>query len=66
MSSEIGQREIVAADVEEEAQLAVLKDEGYKAKIERGIIIHVEAFDWNCPAHITPRYTEAELLMLAN
>jgi uncharacterized protein len=24
-------------------------------------VIHVEAFDWNCPQHITPRYTEAEL-----
>jgi uncharacterized protein len=21
----------------------------------------VEAFDWNCPQHITPRYTQAEL-----
>jgi hypothetical protein len=21
----------------------------------------VEAFDWNCPQHITPRYTEAEV-----
>jgi hypothetical protein len=23
-------------------------------------LIHVEAFDWNCPQHITPRYTEEE------
>ena len=22
---------------------------------------HVEAFDWNCQQHITPRYSEAEL-----
>ncbi len=22
---------------------------GYKAKIERAMILHVEAFDWNCP-----------------
>lgn len=29
----------------------------YKAKIERGMILHVEAFDWNCPQHITERYT---------
>jgi uncharacterized protein len=21
----------------------------------------VEAFDWNCPQHITPRYTQEEL-----
>ena len=34
---------------------------GYKAKIERAMLFHLEAFDWNCPQHITPRYTEAEL-----
>ena len=25
----------------------------YKAKIERAFILRVEAFDWNCPQHIT-------------
>jgi predicted pyridoxine 5'-phosphate oxidase superfamily flavin-nucleotide-binding protein len=29
--------------------------------IERVILIHVEGFDWNCPQHITPRYTMEEL-----
>jgi len=24
-------------------------------------VIAVEAFDWNCPQHITPRFTEAEI-----
>ena len=33
----------------------------YKARVERGFLIHVEAFDWNCPQHITPRYSEAEV-----
>ena len=33
----------------------------YKAKVERGLIIHLAAFDWNCPQHITPRFSEAEL-----
>ena len=33
----------------------------YKAKIERAMILHVEAFDWNCPQHITPRYTMGEI-----
>ena len=28
---------------------------GYRARIERVIVIRVEAFDWNCPQHITPR-----------
>jgi uncharacterized protein len=30
------------------------------ARIERGFLIRVEAFDWNCPQHITQRFTLAE------
>jgi len=41
--------------------LANLEDDDYRAKVERGFIINIEAFDWNCPQHITPRYTESEL-----
>jgi len=26
--------------------------------------MHVEAFDWNCPQHITPRFTESEIEQL--
>jgi predicted pyridoxine 5'-phosphate oxidase superfamily flavin-nucleotide-binding protein len=33
----------------------------YKAKPERAFVLHLEAFDWNCPQHITPRFTEAEI-----
>jgi predicted pyridoxine 5'-phosphate oxidase superfamily flavin-nucleotide-binding protein len=33
----------------------------YKAVIERVFVVHVEAFDWNCPQHITPRYTAEEI-----
>jgi predicted pyridoxine 5'-phosphate oxidase superfamily flavin-nucleotide-binding protein len=32
-----------------------------RATIERVFVIHVEAFDWNCPQHITPRYTAEEI-----
>ena len=32
-----------------------------KTPAERAVLIHVEAFDWNCPQHITPRYTVEEL-----
>ena len=28
---------------------------------ERMIVLHVEAFDWNCPQHITPRYSVDEI-----
>jgi uncharacterized protein len=31
------------------------------AIVERAILIHVSGFDWNCPQHITPRYTLDEL-----
>jgi len=34
---------------------------GYKAVTERVYVIHVEAYDWNCPQHIIPRYTEEEI-----
>lgn len=34
---------------------------GYTAKVERALVLHLEAFDWNCPQHIAPRYTMDEL-----
>lgn len=37
---------------------------GYDARVERAVTITVEAFDWNCPQHITPRFSEAELAEL--
>jgi ferredoxin-NADP reductase/predicted pyridoxine 5'-phosphate oxidase superfamily flavin-nucleotide-binding protein len=33
----------------------------YRARVERGVVIAIEAFDWNCPQHITPRFTEAQM-----
>jgi predicted pyridoxine 5'-phosphate oxidase superfamily flavin-nucleotide-binding protein len=33
----------------------------YKGKAERAILLHLDAFDWNCPQHITPRFTEDEV-----
>ena len=34
---------------------------GYRGRPERILKIALEAFDWNCPQHITPRFTPAEL-----
>jgi len=34
---------------------------GYKVRIERAIVLNVEGFDWNCPQHITPRFTIDEV-----
>jgi hypothetical protein len=36
-------------------------ESSYRAHAKRGLMISVEAFDWNCPQHITPRYTRAEV-----
>ncbi len=32
-----------------------------RVPIERVFVIDVAAFDWNCPQHITPRYSEDEV-----
>ena len=42
-------------------RLAELEVPAYGARVERGFVIRVEAFDWNCSQHITPRFTVAEL-----
>jgi uncharacterized protein len=48
----------LADDSELAAKLAL---PGYWGRQERAILLHLEAFDWNCPQHITPRFTEAEI-----
>ena len=61
----LGHAHAVTAE-DDPALLRRLEVEGYPAKIERGLIIAVAAFDWNCPQHITPRYTLAEVEALAS
>ena len=48
-----------AADHPELAQQLTAPD--YEATVERIIVFKVHAFDWNCPQHITPRYSEEEI-----
>lgn len=51
----LGRADVVEA--EEDPQLiASLAVEGYPAKIERAVLIDVEAFDWNCRQHIPQLY----------
>ena len=48
--------------VEDDAELMEqLTDPAYKARPERALVFHVEAWDVNCPQHITPRFTEEEM-----
>jgi predicted pyridoxine 5'-phosphate oxidase superfamily flavin-nucleotide-binding protein len=49
----------VKDDPESTAELVV---PDYQARVERTIRITVAAFEWNCPQHITPRFTQAELV----
>lgn len=37
----------------------------YKAAIERVFVVELAGIDWNCPQHITPRFTAADLQPLA-
>lgn len=36
-------------------------DPSYRAHVERAFLVDIDAYDWNCPQHITPRYTMAEI-----
>ena len=48
-------------DAATEPEITAKLHDGYAAKVERGIVIKVEGYDWNCPQHITPRYTVPEI-----
>lgn len=51
-----------AHDLTAEPELAArLATSGYRGVAERGFTLRLEAFDWNCPQHITPRFTAAEI-----
>lgn len=41
--------------------LKILTLQNYPATPERMTILHIEAYDWNCPQHITPRFTVEEI-----
>lgn len=56
----LGRVKLVSAD-EDPSLLERLALPQYEARVERAVLITVEAYDWNCPKHITPRYTEAEV-----
>lgn len=55
----LGRARIVGLD--DQDVLSRLEMPDYRARIERGFVITVEGFDWNCPQHITPRYSLDEM-----
>ena len=56
----LGRARLISA-ADDGALLETLVVPGYDAKVERGMVIQVEGLDWNCPQHITPRYTEQQV-----
>lgn len=54
-----GRATIVGLD--DQAILSRLEVPDYRARVEHGLTIKVEAFDWNCPQHITERFTLDEV-----
>ena len=46
---------------EDPAITALVTNAGYRGRAERIFKMRLEAFDWNCPQHITPRFTEREI-----
>jgi predicted pyridoxine 5'-phosphate oxidase superfamily flavin-nucleotide-binding protein len=53
---------VTALDLSANPQLAeALVVRGYKALPERALVVDVEAFDWNCSQHITPRFTVEQI-----
>ena len=56
----LGHAEIgaVGADQGFASRLAV---PGYEAVVERAVLVRIAGFDWNCPQHITPRFTLDEV-----
>ncbi|HLI77252.1 MAG TPA: pyridoxamine 5'-phosphate oxidase family protein [Acidobacteriaceae bacterium] len=56
----IGHAHVVdaGADAALEARVAV---PGYRAKVERVVVIDLVAFDWNCSQHIERRWSAGEL-----
>lgn len=60
----MGRARVVDADADPALALRIA-DAGYRAKIERAIVVDVAAWDWNCPQHITPRYTRGEIAAVA-
>jgi hypothetical protein len=61
--AEIHEHDDLAPTLREATQTLIeqLRTTEPNAVIERAILIRVSGFDWNCPQHITPRYTLPEL-----
>ncbi|MCA8880198.1 MAG: pyridoxamine 5'-phosphate oxidase family protein [Rhodobacteraceae bacterium] len=53
-----GHAQIIGPDAPEMSGLAV---PGYRARVDRGLVVTLEGFDWNCAQHIPQRFSLAEV-----
>jgi len=60
----LGHMRVENAELAAPEVLAAVDLAEYRAQVERIVHIDVAAFDWNCPQHITKRYSESEISSL--
>jgi predicted pyridoxine 5'-phosphate oxidase superfamily flavin-nucleotide-binding protein len=56
----LGRSKVYEGDAAAKKLMEQLRAPEEKSPAERAVLIKIEAFEWNCPQHITPRYTEEE------
>ena len=56
----LGRARLTGAD--EDGLVERLRPPGGRVRVERGMVITVAGFDWNCPQHITPRFSQDQVL----
>lgn len=57
----LGHAKIKERGAEAGELLELVRDKTENTFVERVYVIHVEGFDWNCPQHITARFTVDEI-----
>ena len=57
----LGRAKIHEGDADAQRLIETLRMPEEMSPVERALLIQVEAFDWNCPQHITARYSQQEL-----
>lgn len=60
----LGRARVVRAE-DDPALVAAVTPPDLAGRGERAVLVAVEGYDWNCPQHITPRWTAEDLLPLA-
>ena len=57
----LGHMRVDCAKRVSDQEVAAVKPADYRALVERIVYVNVVAFDWNCPQHITRRFSEADI-----